>query len=90
MLNTSNIQSDIEGAPLGPWVEGAISKHRVPRMSGPLVAPNLNDRELMVLWGLYHEQRGWDAREWEGYHTQDAMTGFSDFARWLHRRYGVR
>lgn len=87
MLRTDRIRSDILGIPIGPWVEGAISLHRVPQMSGPLVAANLNDRELMVLWGLFHDERGWDSREWRGYHAQDAYTGFREFANWLYRRY---
>lgn len=89
MLNTTRIRRDIEGAPAGPWVAGAIELHRVPKMSGPLVAPNLNDRELMILWGLFRDIRGWDPREWEAYHAQDASNGFRDFALWLHRRYGI-
>ena len=58
-------------------------------MSGPLIAANLADHELMILWGLFNEERGWRQDEWEGYHYQQASTGFSEFARWLHRRYAM-
>jgi hypothetical protein len=89
MLNTLRMQDFLQGCPAGAWVGGAIDLRRVPRLKRETIAANLNDQELMKLWGVFHEERGWDSRDWVHYLNEDHYSDFGEFRRWLWRRFGI-
>ena len=90
MLNTLRIQDALAGVTDGPWVQGAIAAKKVPRLSGELIAPNLSDAELMRLWGIFKEGRGWDSSDWREYLRDDQFSNFVEFRSWLRSRFGLR